>query len=62
MSSVAGLYTTPPTIWPSRTSPTEMAKMGSPWRKLVVPSSGSMYQVWLLSEPSTTPSSSITKP
>ena len=34
---------------PSRCSPIEIANCGMPCRKLVVPSSGSTIQVWLLS-------------
>ena len=43
---------TPATSWPSRSRPSEIAKSGMPWRKLVVPSSGSMIQRWRLSVPS----------
>ena len=53
---------TPATIWPSRSSAIEMAKIGIACRKLVVASSGSMCQVWLLSVPSTAPLSSMMKP
>ena len=35
---------TPATIWPCRSSAIEMAKIGMPCRKLVVPSSGSTIQ------------------
>ena len=35
---------TPATSWPSRSSASETAKSGMPWRKLVVPSSGSTIQ------------------
>ena len=37
---------------PSRCSPIEIANCGMPCRKLVVPSSGSTIQVWVLSAPS----------
>ena len=47
---------------PSRSRPIEMAKCGIPCRKLVVPSSGSTTQRWLLSAPSRTPPSSPRKP
>ena len=36
---------------PSRSSAIETAKCGMPWRKLVVPSSGSTIHRWLLSVP-----------
>ena len=36
-----------------------MQNSGIEWRKLVVPSSGSTTQRWLLSEPSISPLSSI---
>ena len=40
----------------------EIAKCGMPWRKLLVPSSGSMIQRGLFGSPSIVPPSSSTKP
>ena len=47
---------------PSRCKPIEIANCGMPCRKLVVPSSGSTIQVWVLSLPSRVPPSSPMKP
>ena len=53
---------TPANGSPSRSSAMEMQKWGIPWRKLVVPSSGSMTQRFEVSVPTTTPLSSINRP
>jgi hypothetical protein len=50
------------TICPCRSSAIEVAKIGMPCRKLVVPSSGSMMPAMLAVLPSTSPLSSITRP
>ena len=57
-SPLAGLKVRAATTWPSRCRAMLIAKCGMAWRKLVVPSSGSTIQVWVLSVPSTKPRSS----